>query len=645
MRFVFGRIAAMFLVAIALLSVAARAAEGPMVRVVSAMDSTDGVDVEQGEARVVAEGPGGSTVLRFDDRFRVRLEPGKRGVDPRDFDLIKIAVKADAFAVLKVDLQNHPGPGDRSYWWALDGIRGAFGWRTLWLDLRVIEDIKARGDARDPWREGAEGGKGAHALTLEGFIKDTGREAGGGAPAIRLGPVRFVKKAVDVDWDQARVSCARAPGGDVVFTYPLEVTNCFDEPVTARLRLVPFEAEHATATLADESVPLDAGQTKTVAARIALPAAVAAEKPPLYCERFEVVARAEGVEDSEVTVLRSADPIHLTVTVPIDEEPLALPLYPRPSTLPAEVVCWDEATARRLAVARPPRDLIATAMEKGIYRYGQDGADEGVAPFRRALIAAAYLYDFTGERKYLDIASTLLAALPDIWAKHYVRWQARPFREVGSGIITRWGDGHHYTLSLGWRLGGTQRSPYQYSYDHNSRGGSMSSILYAFDMLAPHLDADIQKRFIHDFLVPAGIQCRNHYVGDGNQQLTADTVALYAGLAGRNWPLASFAYSSEHGLLSVMERAFTPEGKHIRKWYQTYVMRPMFWMMETLYGTGINVYRDRRARLRQLTGHGFSDTHFWKFVQERRMQAERRGSRVGLEWTLSWNIPIQEEQP
>ncbi len=619
MRDAFRRVAATLLVAIACLPVAARAAEGPMVRTVSAMDSTGGVEVEEGEARAVPEGPGGSTVLRFDDRFRVRLEPGKRGIDPRDFDLIKIAVKADAFAVLKVDLQNHPGPGDRSYWWALDGIRGAFGWRTLWLDLRVIEDIKAADDKRDPWREGAEGGKGTHALTLEGFIKDTGRGAGGDASAIWLGPVRFARKAVDVDWNQARVACTRAPGGDVVFTYPLEVTNRLDEPVIARLRLVPFEAEHATAALTADALPLGAGQTKTVEATVALPAAVAADKPPLYCERFEVVARAESVEDSEVTILRSADPIHLTATVPIAEARLALPLYPRPSTLPEEIVCWDEATARRLAEARPPRDLMAKAMEKGIYQYKEGEASREVARFQQTLISAAYLFDFTGERKYLDVASQLLAALPDIWARHYAAWQARPFREVGSGIITKWGDGHHYTLSLGWRLGGTQRSPYQYSYDHNSRGGSMSSILYAFDMLAPHLEADTRKRFIHDFLVPAGIQCRNHYVGDGNQQLTADTVALYAGLTARNWPLVSFAYSSEHGLLSVMERAFTPEGRHVRKGYQTYVMRPMFWMMETLHGAGINVYRDRRARMNQLTGHGFSDGHFWRFVQERRM--------------------------
>ena len=601
----------------ALLSAGATAADGGST-VAARMDAPGDIRLTRGKAVVAADGPDGAKVLRFDGPFEGRIDLTAKGIDPAKYDLMKIAIRADRAAVLQLSLENHPRPGDKSYWWVLDSLRGEFGWRTIWVDLRVIEDIKARGDRRAAWREGMDGDGKRRGLLLKGSIKDTGRTAQADARSIWIGPIRFLRKAVDLDWDQAQAPCTWAAGKDLTFTYPLKLTNKLDKPVTAKLNLVPFEVRQAVATLSEDTVTLTAGQSKTVRASVTLPAAVAASKPPLYCERFEARARAEGIEDSEVTILRSSDPIHLTVTVPVAEAKMQFPLLPRPRELPAHIVAFDEAMARRLAEARPADALIRTAMARGIYTYGPDGSDRPTAPFRQALIAAAYLHDLTGEAKYLTLATKLLAALPSIWEQHYAEWSARPYRVIGSGIVTKWGSGSHYTLSLGWRVGGTQRAPYQYGHDHNARGGGMSGIMYAFDMLAPKLDAATRRDIIKGFFVPAGIQCRNHYIGDGNQQATADTVALYAGLAARNWPLVSFAYSSEHGLRSIMEWSFTERGVHIRKGYQTYVLRPMLWMMELLYGRGINVYRDRRERLNQLVGHGFGDRYFWDWAVKNR---------------------------
>lgn len=597
-----------------LFAAAPRAAAQTRVAVAAAMDSTKGVRFEKGHPRVV-DGPNGSKVLRFDAHFEGHINLDAMGIDPYDYDLIKVRVKADRGAVLKIVVDNYPKRGDAAYWWVLDALRGPFDWRTIWIDLKYPEDIKIGGDKRNPWRQGPQSK--AVVLSFDGSIKNLGRKAQASAKSIWLGEIRFLKKAVDLNWDQTTFSMTGGHGEDLTYTYPLTLTNKLDKAVTAKLALLPVEAKDAKASV-PETVELAAGETKTVQATVTLPAAAAAKADPLYTERFKTIASAKGYEDSAVTILRSSDPIYLVVTKPIAENKLRFPLFPRPSALPADIVFFDAAMAKKLATALPPEQLIQLAMKDGIYNYSEKRAKPS-AQFRKALISAAYLYDFTGERQYLDIARKLLECLPDVWAKFYAQWQAQPVRVIGSGIVARWNDGAHYTLGLGWRVAGTQRSPYQYSQDHNSQGGGMSAIMYAFDMLAPKLTPAERKRFIQGFLVPAGIQCRNGYIGDGNQQATVDAVALYAGLASRNWPMVAFTYNSQHGVGSILDWCFTDQGVHIRKGYQTYIMRPVFWIAETLYGRGIDIYKQHAQRIRQIIGIGYGDQKFWHFVEQHRL--------------------------
>jgi hypothetical protein len=159
-------------------------------------------------------------------------------------------------------------------------------------------------------------------------------------------------------------------------------------------------------------------------------------------------------------------------------------------------------------------------------------------------------------------------------------------------------------------------------------------MLYAFDTVARDLDPAVRKRFIEGFLLPAGIQCRNHYIGDGNQQATANMVTLYAGLAARNWPLVSFAYSSDHGIESIIEWTFDDDGVHHRKGYQTYVTRPVLWTAELLRGRGVDLYARHEDRLRAIVnadtaakgeGRPFEDRYFWQFVTRERLPAPEPG--------------------
>ena len=577
---------------------------------------------------VIETRPGGGKALRFDAPFQCRLDLQPQNVDSRQYDLLALTVKADRAARLRIAVENHPRVGDISYWYVLDSMRGAFEWRTLWLDLRLPEEVKSGDDPRSPWREGMGADSAAwRGVQLQGSVMDLKSQKQGPARSLWLGEVRFIRQAVALDWDQTKAPYTWGRGEDLVYRYPLTLTNRTDAPLTARVTLAPVAPGAAQATVSPAVVPLAAGQTTTVEAKLVLPAAVAAVKAPLYCERFLVTADAEGIADSTVTVLRSSDPIPLTVTVPIPEEQLKFPLFPRPKSLPAAVLRFDEKSARELA-ANDPAALIANALAHGLYRYGENDPHKA-ALYRQTLTSAAYLYDLTGEEQHLRTARRLLQSLPETWRKWAEAERQQPVQLVSSGIVARWGDYSHFTLGLGWLVMGTQRSPYLYSDGGNARNGSCSSLAYAFDIMAPHLDEAERQRVITGFFLPAGLQSRNHYVGDGNQQMTADVNALYAGLVARNWPLVSFAYDSDHGLLGVLDTCFDDDGVQLRKNYQTYTLRPVLWACELLHGVGLDIYQRAAERLAQTVaadsaakgqGGRFEDVYFWQFVKEQRLR-------------------------
>lgn len=182
--------------------------------------------------------------------------------------------------------------------------------------------------------------------------------------------------------------------------------------------------------------------------------------------------------------------------------------------------------------------------------------------------------------------------------------------------------------AMGWFIMGTQRGAYYYGTGGNGAQGSMSSVAWAFDMIAKDLDPGLRQRVIDGFFLPAAMQARNHYIGDGNQQAKADLTAMWGGLLARNWPLVSFGYSSEHGYKGILEWAFDDDGVQLRKNYQSYTMQPIFWINELFYGAGLNLYERHEERLRQIInadpqaknmGGSYKDSGFWNWAAKTRL--------------------------
>ncbi|MCZ7645253.1 MAG: hypothetical protein M5U26_08215 [Planctomycetota bacterium] len=568
-------------------ALAARASED-LVKPLAAMDRLEALGLTEGsDAELVAEGPNGETVL-CGGQFALNLDLKKLGVDAREFDLLKLQIKADARAHLNVSLENYPRPGDLAHWYAFSGTHGAFGWRTLWIDLRRPEEIKPAGSYKGMENADPE----ARGLQVRGNIGQRMRSADPQDGSIWIGSIRLVREAVHLDWDMSQAPFTGGQGQDLVYTYPIAVTNRLDRPLEAVLKTVPYKVQHATAALSPERVALQPKETRTIQARVTLPADVAAREKPLYCERFILLASAEGCADSEVSLLRSSDLLYLTATVPIPEEQLAFPFLTRRKDVPELTGMRDrERAAEAQAEAAKPEDLDASMGtteeaswfhelhgKRGLYPWGKNGAFvEAGWRYLNGSTACAFLYDLTGEKKYLDKGTALLAHAAGVFAKYRQAWAAGAYGMISDGCISQ------NTLRLGWATG-SMRAPYVMD---------KHGLFNDFDLLAKDMDPAARKTIVEGFLVPAAVQMAGHRFGLSNQQDVVNYPIVYAGMAARNWALVSLAYSGDYGLLTQLEKGFDDEGLCTEAHYQVPSLRPILYATELLYHRGIDLYDQR----------------------------------------------------
>ncbi|MFM9058881.1 MAG: hypothetical protein ACKOSQ_07150 [Planctomycetaceae bacterium] len=561
---------------------------GPgLSRTVSALDSLAGIGQLEGNCSITAEGPDGTNALRFEatqakEDFSGRIDLAALGIDPHDYDLLKIDVKADNNAFLQFALENYPEPGDVSNWYPLDAIGRGSDWRTVWLDLKRPEEIEPNK---------ATGPK--PALLVSGAVRDLRWRMQGDSRCLRLRNLRLATKAIDLECDQTRAPYEWGPGQDLVYRYPVTVANRLDRPVTARLSLVPTQVMHAYARLSEPRVDLKPKESKTIEAEVRLPCNIAERMPPLYCERFEVRGFAEGIPDSETTIVRSKTyPLALTVTVPIAEENLQFPLLPRPKDLPVAITGFDAAARKRAeaaAAAASPDNLdrlLEAPMQRSFafdqatrtfwYHAGDPPVKALTWRYLDGLSACAFLYDATGDSRYLDKGTAMLLRAAQLFQRDLAAWRKFPVIVGSHGIL----GGN--TLALGWATGGFS-APFTL-YRH----GMFNDL----DQLARDMDPRARETILRDLIVPAAVRMQQHVLYF-NAQAVVDYPMLYAGLATRNWPLVSYAFSSERGIANLMQWSFDEEGCSLEGHYHASTIEPLLWAAELLHRQGVDLY-DRR---------------------------------------------------
>lgn len=553
-------------------------------RVLSALDSLGSLQDLKGNWREVAEGPGGAKALRFEatgneEDFSGHVDLKAMGVNPRDYDLLKIEVKADNCAFLQFTLENYPEKGDVSNWYPLDAINRGADWRTIWLDLKRPEEIQ-------PGKAAAE----APGLLIAGAVRDVRWRMQGDSRCLWMRNLRFAKKAINLECDQAKAPYEWGPKQDLVYRYSVTVANRLDQPVVARLSLVGTEVTYAYARLSEPRVELRPKQSKAIEVEVRLAGNVAERMPALYCERFELRGFAEGIPDSETTIIRSkVYPLALSVTVPIPEGKLQFPLLPRVKDLPVSLTGFDDNARKKAEAAAEtvsPDDLnkvleypmarswvLESDKRTFWYHAGNPPVKEYTWRYLDGLTACAFLYDTTGDRKYLDKGTALLLRAAELWQRDYEVWRKFPVIVGSHGIL----GGN--TLALGWATGGFG----------TVYGMARHGMFNDFDLLAKDMESAAREKILRDFILPAAVRMQQHILYY-NAQAVVDYPMLYAAFATRNWPLASYAFSSERGIANLMQWSFDEEGCSIEGHYHQSTIDPLLWCTELLHRQGINLY-------------------------------------------------------
>lgn len=594
------------------LALPARAADTPIYPV-HRLDSDRGLQMQEGDVAIVPEGPNKTPVARFENKFAMRIDLPEGAPSPGEFELLKLAVRSDAHGFLVVSLENFPQPGLMSNWYVLDSARGELPWHTICVDLNKLEEVAPAGKYKgmenlDPTKRG---------IIVRGYVTDIKRSIQGPGRSLWLSDLRLARREIELDWDQARAPTTWEPGQDLACTFPLTLTNRTDKALRATIRLAPIEAPHARAVLTRDRVELAPGGTVEIEARLSLPDKIARESRPLYCERFRASAQIEGRPDSEVSILRSSDEIPLSITVPIPEERLRFPLLPRMRTMPEKVTALNanaQAAGRKVAEEVEPADLVATldppldpfSYRKGFYAPQAPDSGKAAVRYSEGLTACAWLYDATGNRKFLDKGTALLLKAADMFPDMAAQWKQTRYSPISCGVFAP------NVLYLGWATG-SMRAPY-----HSARHG----IFNDFDLLAADMPAADRERIIADFLVPAAIQMRNHYVGLTNQQDVSNYPVMYAGLVARNWPLVSHAYDSSHGVLNQIRYGFSDDGLAGEGNYHRPAIDPILYTAELLLPRGIDLYDDRlysilHSRAAEVIQKGYT-VPFRDYVDEHR---------------------------
>jgi hypothetical protein len=471
-----------------------------------------------------------------------------------DYDYLKFDCKLEGGRVyLVIGLEHAPYAKGRFVdWYPADSATEPFDWRTVCLDLRWPEEVR---DVAPPE---------TRKLYIQVSPYETARTDEAPWRKITFDNFRLVKKVIDVDWDQRKAPHETTAEGDLLFTYDLRVANTDDKPHTVVGRLETKELVHAKAAMEKEQFRLDPGEVIMFKVRVWFPAASLRTLKPLYCEPVYAWFRAEGVADSETTILRSSDAIPLTVTVP-------LPGDAQPPFVPDHMLrTYDERFVKPKA-ERALDGRVALELKNRALHYAHESwTHDGYTAQH-----LGRLYRDTGDRKYAEAARRIILTYAEGHARAAGAFRDRGNTGVQTIHATRF---NTTTLGAGWFM-----RPLLNGYDAIHDSGVLS-------------EAD-KRCILDDFFLPMAIIMRNHLIGLGNQQCEVNYVINYVGLLAKNWPLVSFAYSSHEGLLSQIRYNFSEDGFASEGHYHYAVLIPLVNQAEIMTQAGVNVYGEEIKRL------------------------------------------------
>jgi hypothetical protein len=259
------------------------------------------------------------------------------------------------------------------------------GWHTVTLPWRAFQFPQA-GDGFLKYGKG---------IAIGAAFND-----GSGKGQIAIRNVRLIK-APTVAIESAIRGKSGPSGQDV--EYPVQITNCTDQPQSVALSMVKYGWESMTATVEPDALLLAPGETQTCRLRVNVNPRV----PPGGHERqvLEAIANGDGSSAGELSFITTCE-------------------LPHPYILHTSAQ-WDEVRdkVKHYAWAKNAQDAYIAGAEKWIVpqvaKPPKNDPDDNSGPFLFAtanendLLACAYSWELTGNKKYAEKVATFLRRLSD----------------------------------------------------------------------------------------------------------------------------------------------------------------------------------------------------------------------------------------
>jgi hypothetical protein len=308
------------------------------------------------------------------------------------------------------------------------------------------------------------------------------------------------------------------------------------------------------------------GESRTVDVVLSIPKKAAVDLPSLYTESIPFVLKVQGLEESDVPVLRGWQDLPLFATVPPRYAGNGRPRVRCDANRLIQLGAWvktDAAFSNAFAWFRAAADSAlrrpaAVPKEKGVFLGDRQNADDA--------FYCALVYALTGETRYRARArDTLLtyAAIPPL--KPRTGGNATGYANVMGGSLLE----EAYAKGLPWA--------------------------YDFLMASGGLSKSESQKIEEDLLLPMLKSMGRHHTGYTAQTSEYISQELACALVCGHWSMAGRALHGDFGFYDMLDNAFdaagwTRENNLALNVIQGMTVTPMILMAESADGVGINAF-------------------------------------------------------
>lgn len=249
-------------------------------------------------------GPSDDAVIEFADPISTsgKIEIDLSDIDMSLYDQLRFGLWMEHDAVnVTATLQGYPNEYRGRRWYVFKRFQPLRQWIDIRLDLDMDDDMSGKVFA-----------EAKKSLVIDFKRPDT---ASADFARARIHNIRLVRSPLKIGLDYRQVTHRNTAEG-LKIVYPIQIENTTEQPVTARLEVLPETLDRFKASPADETLPLAPGESKTTYVEMAVDAADLVKLPTGHVERAQVRAWVESFSEIDAMPIRGFRPIYLFGFVP-----------------------------------------------------------------------------------------------------------------------------------------------------------------------------------------------------------------------------------------------------------------------------------------------------------------------------------------